>query len=103
MIELFSVLIEEYESREHPVPTVSPAEMLSHLLEVRKLKHVELTRQTGIPAATLSNILSGRRGVSKQNALKLAQFFCVSPVVFLSPIGPSDRMSRQDEEALTSP
>lgn len=84
LIEVISTLIEEYESRDLPPPTVSPSAMLAHLLEARKLSRAELARQTGISPATLSSVLTGQRGISKSNAMTLAKFFDVSPVVFLA-------------------
>jgi HTH-type transcriptional regulator/antitoxin HigA len=83
LIEVLATLIEQYESREHPIPAVSPAATLTHLLECKGLKCADLTKKTGIPATTLSNVLAGRRGISKNNARKLGEFFGVSPVVFL--------------------
>ncbi len=82
LIEVLSTLIERYESREFPTPTTSPAEMLAHLLQSRGLKCAALAKLTGIPAATLSNVLAGRRGISKASAMKLAALFGVSPIVF---------------------
>jgi hypothetical protein len=38
LIEVLSTLIENYESREHPTPLVSPTRMLAHLLEARGVK-----------------------------------------------------------------
>lgn len=95
LIEVLSTLIERYESREYPTPTTSAAEMLAHLLQSRSLKCAALAQQTGIPAATLSNVLAGRRGISKANAMKLAALFGVSPVVFFdsAPV-PAAKRSR---------
>jgi HTH-type transcriptional regulator/antitoxin HigA len=87
LIELLSTLIEQYESRQHPTPNVPPGEMLAHLLEARGIKAAELGRQTGIPPATISNVVSGRRGISKNNAVALAKFFGVSPAVFVTETG----------------
>src|SRR5262245_45929778 len=33
MLELLSMLVEQYESREHPTPNVSATEVLEHLIE----------------------------------------------------------------------
>ncbi len=35
MLKLLSMLVEQYESREHPTPEVSAADLLAHLLESR--------------------------------------------------------------------
>jgi plasmid maintenance system antidote protein VapI len=42
-----------------------------------------LSRETGIPAATLSNVLAHRRGISKKNAIRLGKYFGLSPIAFL--------------------
>lgn len=89
LIELMSSLIEQFESREHPTPTVSPAQMLAHLLEAKAVSCAQVAKATGIPPATLSNVLADRRGVSKANAVKLAKYFRVSPTAFLSDASPA--------------
>lgn len=83
LIEVLSTLIESYESHRYPTPELDPAAMLAELLKAKGVKSAEVARETGIPSATLSNVLAGRRGVSKQNALKLGEYFGVSPVAFL--------------------
>jgi HTH-type transcriptional regulator / antitoxin HigA len=83
LIEVLATLIEKYESREYPTPEVAPAEMLSKLLATKDVKPADVARATGIPTATLGNVLAGRRGISKQNAFKLGEYFGLSPIVFL--------------------
>ncbi len=83
LIEVLATLIEKYESRECPTPEVAPAEMLAKLLKNKGVKPADLAKRTGIPTATLSNVLAQRRGISKQNAFKLGEYFGLSPIVFL--------------------
>jgi HTH-type transcriptional regulator/antitoxin HigA len=83
LIEVLATLIEKYESREYPTPEVAPAEMLAKLLVTKGVKPADVARTTGIPTATLSNVLAQRRGISKQNAFKLGEYFGLSPIVFL--------------------
>src|SRR5437868_935384 len=68
MVELLSLLIEQYEAIEYPTPESSPAEVLAHLLEVRGITKAQLARDTGIPRSVITNVLSGRRAISKTNA-----------------------------------
>jgi antitoxin component HigA of HigAB toxin-antitoxin module len=82
VIELLSTLIESYESRSWPTPCSTPANVLRHLLATRGIKNAEVARKTGIPPATLSNVLASRRSISKANSQKLAAFFGVSPLIF---------------------
>lgn len=83
LIEVLATLIEKYESREYPTPEAAPAEMLAKLLATKSVKPADVARMTGIPTATLSNVLAGRRGISKRNAFKLGEYFGVSAIVFL--------------------
>jgi len=83
LIELLSTLVEDYESRQFPTPKMKPGQTLKHLLEARGVTSAEVAKSTGIGPATLSNVLAARRGISKQNAGKLAQYFAVSPLVFM--------------------
>ena len=83
LIEVLATLIEKYESREYPTPDVAPAVMLAKLLKTKGVKPADVAKTTGIPTATLSNVLAHRRGISKQNAFKLGEYFGLSPIVFL--------------------
>lgn len=83
LIEVLATLIEKFESCEYPTPEVAPAEMLAKLLKTKGVKAADVAKTTGIPTATLSNVLAHRRGISKQNAFKLGEYFGLSPIVFL--------------------
>ena len=76
-VELLATLIEHYESQEHPTPKVSPANLLAHLMAERGMTQAAVARETHISRGTLSNVLAGRRELSKDNIVKLSQFFGV--------------------------
>lgn len=84
LIEVLATLVEMYESRDYPTPEVDPPEVLSHLLKSKGVKSADVAKETGIPAATMSNVLAHRRGISKSNAVKLGKYFGLSPMTFLS-------------------
>jgi HTH-type transcriptional regulator/antitoxin HigA len=83
LIELLGTLIEQYESQDDPTPRNSPRDMLAHFLENRGLTRSELARKTGIPPSVITNVLVGRRQISKSTALRLAEFFGVSVSHFI--------------------
>lgn len=83
LIEVLSTLIERYESRQFPTPEVAPSAMLAKLLKTKGVTSAEVAKKTGIPTATISNVLANRRGISKQNAIRLGEYFGLSPIVFL--------------------
>lgn len=70
LIEVLATLVEQYELREDPLPDVPPAKMLAHCIEARETTAARVSKETGIPHATLSNVLAGRRGISKASAVR---------------------------------
>ncbi len=83
LLELLSTLVVDYESNAYPDAKVSPGEMLTHLIDARGVTKAELARDTGIARATITNVIHGERGISKANAVALADYFHVNPALFL--------------------
>lgn len=80
---VLSNLIIEYEKKHlDPPGKLTPVEALTYLMEVNNLKQSDL-----VPVvkhkSNLSAFLHGKRGLSKTNAVRLAEYFCVPPVMFL--------------------
>ncbi len=75
--------VERYEAVAHPMPAVSDAAMLRHLIEARAVKLSEVAEATGIALSTLSSVLSGKRHLNRSHIEKLAPYFGVEPAVFL--------------------
>ena len=83
-LDVLADQVERYESERHPLPAVSEADMLRHLVEARGVTQLKLATETSIAESTISNILSGKRGMSRKHIETLAAYFKVSPAVFLS-------------------
>jgi HTH-type transcriptional regulator/antitoxin HigA len=84
MIDLLASLVQQYEANNGPPPKkLAPAEYLAELLEARELSHAEVGRATGVPRSVLSNVLAGRRAISKTNAMRLAHYFRVPASMFI--------------------
>ena len=66
LLQLLSVLIEDYENRTVKLPEVSPDAMLRYLLEEKQVKPSDLADI--LPKSRVSEILSGKRGISKDQA-----------------------------------
>lgn len=81
LLELLSMLIEEYEDRVHPLPQAKPHKMLAYLLQEKNMKPSDLA--TVLPKSRVSEILSGKRGISKSQAKQLAELLHVPVEVFL--------------------
>jgi HTH-type transcriptional regulator / antitoxin HigA len=71
-----------YDDRMRPLPKVEPRRLLKSLLEQRELKQRDLIPILGA-SGTVSDILSGKRSISKSQAKKLAGFFRISAEYFI--------------------
>lgn len=88
LITVLSTLIESYEVELRPRRKPTPAETLAHLIESKEELRAETARATGISPSTITNVLSGRRQISKEKLSKLAPT-SVSTPAFFSPLGNS--------------
>lgn len=82
LAELLTLLIVDYEERTYPLPRTSPGECLRALMEDRGLKHKDVWPLLGNKGAA-TEILSGRRSISKAQAKRLAEHFRVPVDLFL--------------------
>jgi len=77
LLSLLVSLIQAYEQRHYPMREVSPHEVLRYLMEKRGLKQADLVpifKSSGY----VSDVINGKRAISKAHARKLAGFFGVS-------------------------
>ncbi len=82
LAEVLTLLIEDYEEKRHPLPRVSPGESLRALMEERGLKHKDIWPVLGNKGSA-TEVLSGRRSISKAQAKRLAEFFRVPIELFV--------------------
>ena len=79
--ELLVTLIEAYEQEHHPVPDAPPLEVLRALMEANNLRQKDLVPIFG-SEGIISEVLHGKRNLTKTHILKLSARFHVSPAVF---------------------
>lgn len=82
LLDLISDLIEKYENEHYPMPEAAPNEILKFLMEDRELKQKDLVHIFGSTGIT-SEVVNGKRSISKAQAKKLAEFFKVSVELFI--------------------
>jgi HTH-type transcriptional regulator/antitoxin HigA len=76
-------LIAQYEKRlPRMAAEMTPREALSFLMESNGLTQTDLVEFVGYKS-NLSAFLNGHRGLSKRAAVRLAEYFKVSPAIFL--------------------
>lgn len=82
LLELLVSLIEQFERAEYHLPEGTPLGALQYLMESNGLKAIELAPIFG-GRGRVSDVLSGRRDIGKEQAQRLAERFHVSPAVFI--------------------
>jgi HTH-type transcriptional regulator / antitoxin HigA len=81
-LDVLGDLVKRYESDNHPMPPLSDADMLNHLLEARCISQSELARAVNIADSIISNVLCGKSSLNRDQLGRIAHFFKVSPNVF---------------------
>jgi HTH-type transcriptional regulator/antitoxin HigA len=82
-LESLSREIERYEDEAYPMPPVSDAEMVRHLIEAKEVTMSQVAAATGIAVSTISSVVAGKRQLNRNHIAKLAPYFGVEPGVFL--------------------
>lgn len=82
LLELLVDLVHDFEEKHYPLPPSPPHKMVAFLLEQRGVKPSDLWPVLG-SKSRVSEILSGKRGISKDQAKKLAAFFHVDVKLFI--------------------
>ena len=82
LLELLVDLVHDFEERRYPLPSSPPHKMLAFLMEQRGLKPGDLWPVVG-SKSRVSEILSGKRTISKEQAKRLAAFFHVGVELFV--------------------
>jgi len=82
LVELLACLIERFEEKAYPIPDAEPKDVLADLMEHRGIKAIDLAPILG-SRAKASEILAGKRGISKEQARRLGEYFHISPAAFI--------------------
>ena len=81
-LKLVVVLIEDYEAEHYPMDDVAPHELLQHLMESNHTRQADLVGLIG-SRGVVSEVVNGKRAISKAQAKALGEFFIVSPGLFI--------------------
>jgi len=82
LLETVAILVQAYDDRYHPLPSVAPNEMLAYLMETSGRTAKDLLPVFGT-RGRVSEVLSGKRTISKGQAKKLASVFKVMVDLFI--------------------
>lgn len=79
--DLLTLLIEDFEERRYQMPPATPLQALSFLMEQHGLKQKDLADIFGA-RSVVSEVINGKRELTKEQIRRLSQRFHVSPEIF---------------------
>lgn len=82
LLDLLSALVERYEDETEDFPASPPHRVLQFLMEQNDLQQTHLVKIFG-SSGRVSEVVNGKRGISKAQAKALGEFFKVSPELFI--------------------
>lgn len=82
LLKLLARLVEDFEERFYKPSEATPLEVLHHLMDVRGVKQSQLWEVFGSKGIA-SEVLNGKRGISKTHARALANYFHVPADLFV--------------------
>jgi HTH-type transcriptional regulator / antitoxin HigA len=81
LADLLTLLIEDFEAKRYQLPRATPRQALSFLMEEHGLKQKDLT-EIFSSRSTVSEVISGKRELTKAQIRRLSERFHVSPELF---------------------
>lgn len=82
LLDLLVILIEKFEDERYQLHGATPQSILQHLMEARSIKQEDLVGVIG-SRGVVSEVVNNKRSISKAQAKALADFFHVSPELFI--------------------
>jgi HTH-type transcriptional regulator / antitoxin HigA len=76
-LDALSDLVASYEDQHHAIAPASDADMLRHLMEAKGVSQTQVSREAGIAKSTISEVLAGKRPLSRRMIRTLAGYFKV--------------------------
>lgn len=101
-MELLTVLIEKFDQENNSFDKIDPITLLKSLMADHNLKAKDLVGLLSVSKGLVSDILSYRKGLSKEVIRKLAQYFSMNQEAFNRPYqlkGVSRSISESKKEA----
>ncbi|MCF2150748.1 transcriptional regulator [Desmonostoc muscorum LEGE 12446] len=80
--KLIVTLIEAYEAQNYPMDESAPHEILQHIMEASDTRQADLVGIIG-SSGVVSEVVNGKRSISKAQAKALGDYFKVTPSLFI--------------------
>ncbi|MDZ4833686.1 MAG: helix-turn-helix domain-containing protein [Candidatus Melainabacteria bacterium] len=80
--------IAKYESKHHAlnIAEIRPHELLQSFMKDHGLKQVAVQEILGVSSGVISELVAGKRELTKEHCVKLGQYFKVTPALFLPKV-----------------
>ncbi len=82
LYKLLVTLIETYETQNYPMDVSTPHDILQHVMEASGTRQADLVGIIG-SSGVVSEVVNGKRSISKAQAKALGDYFKVSPSLFI--------------------
>jgi HTH-type transcriptional regulator/antitoxin HigA len=82
LLKLLVILIEKFEDDHYQLNAATPQSILQHLMEARGIRQEDLIGVIG-SRGVVSEVVDGKRSISKKQAKALGEFFHISPELFI--------------------
>lgn len=82
VLKLLVILIEKFEDEHYQLNAATPKSILLHFMEARGVRQEDLIGVIG-SRGVVSEVVNGKRSISKAQAKALGEYFHVSPELFI--------------------
>jgi HTH-type transcriptional regulator / antitoxin HigA len=83
VLQLLVALVEQFEENHYRLNASTLQSLLLHLMEARNLKQADLIGVISASRGVISEVVNGKRQITKNQAKKLGEFFSVDPGLFI--------------------
>ena len=94
LAELLTLLIEDFEHKRYPLGKAEPLDVVRELMGANGLKQADMLDVFGTPSVA-SEVMKGKRELSKAHISRLSERFHVSPEVFFPSALTTTRKARK--------
>ncbi len=83
LYKLLVTLIEVYEAEKYPIDKSEPHQILQHIMEAKGIRQADLVDIMKSSSGVVSEVVNGKRAISKAQAKALGDYFQVCPSLFI--------------------
>lgn len=87
-LEVLLDQIEKYEKKHHSlhIEEIPPHQLLQSFMKDHGLKQADMQGVLGVSSGVMSELVAGKRALTKEHCVKLGHYFSVTPAAFLPKV-----------------